>query len=270
MHRYSQKTGPRWIRCALLWINGLFPFLWPLRHLLRNFNYPRGIGLFFRDYATYRRKNQDPRFPIRLVDSFPCLFDRFEASGIKPRHYFHQDWWAAKKVFESKVSEHFDFGSRIDGFVAHCSVFCKVQVFDIRPLPPLNANITFIQSDITRLEHVADSSIRSLSSLHVFEHLGLGRYGDPVGSEMLQNAVNEVTRVLAAGGEFYFSVPIGIQRLEFNGQRVFAVRTVLDMYRDLKLIEFSAIDDRDELHIAADPETFDEAEYSCGLFHFRK
>ncbi len=254
----------------MLWVNGLAPFLWPVRHLFRNANYFRGIYCFVRDYWKFKRLPQDPRFPLRFIDSYPCLFDRFDQSGIKPRHYFHQDLWAAKKVHDSKVNEHFDLGSRIDGFVAHCAVFCKMVIFDIRPLSPLNENIRFIQADITNLHTVGTGSIHSFSSLHVFEHLGLGRYGDPLGSASLDMAVAEVIRVLAPGGNLYFGVPIGIQRLEFNAQRVFAVATVLEMFKGLQLREFSAVNDQDDLLLNADPKAFTQAEYSCGLFHFQK
>lgn len=218
----------------MLWTNALFPFLYPMRHLVRKFNYPRGVFLYLRDYIHYRKKNSDEKFPLRFLDSFPCMFDRFESAGAMPRHYFHQDWWAAKKVFESGVKEHLDLGSRIDGFVAHCAVFTRVKVVDIRPLPPPNPNIQFVQGDFTNLGSIESSSVKSLSSLHVFEHLGLGRYGDPVDYNLLYMAVSEAKRILAPGGSFYFAVPVGIQRLEFNGQRVFAVHTVLQLFKDLE------------------------------------
>lgn len=241
-----------------------------MRALFRKLNYFRGLPLFWRDYAKYSATNQDRRFPLTAIDTFPCLFDRFENAGIKPRHYFHQDLWAAKKVWKSGVREHSDFGSRIDGFVAHCATFCQIIVYDIRPLNDLDENIRFRQADLTRLSEIASASLASVSSLHVFEHIGLGRYGDPVGSEYLSKAVSEIIRVLATGGDFYFSVPIGIQRLEFNSQRVFAVQTVLDMFSSLELVEFSAVNDADDLVLNADPAAFDTAEFSCGLFHFRK
>lgn len=270
MHYYSQRLDRRALRCFLLWVNGLFPFLWPMRNLLRGMNYPRGLFLFIRDYFRLRfRDGHDPRFPLRFIDTYPCLFDRFDSSGAQPRHYFHQDIWAARKIFAAGTKTHYDLGSRIDGFVAHCAVFCRVIVYDIRDLKPLDPNIQFVQADIAHLP-VDAGSLRSLSSLHVFEHLGLGRYGDPLGSTHLDAAVREVERVLAPGGDFYFSVPIGIQRLEFNAQRVFAPETVMQLFKNLELVEFSAIDDRDTLHLNAQPAAFHAAEYSCGLFHWRK
>ncbi|MGE4132947.1 MAG: DUF268 domain-containing protein [Bdellovibrionales bacterium] len=254
----------------MLWIHGLLPFIWPLKNLVLKLAIVRGPVAFWRDYFRFLREPLDPRFPLSILDSQPCFYDRYDTAGVKPRHYFHQDLWAAQKVFDSKVKEHLDLGSRIDGFVAHCAVFCKVNVIDIRPLTDLNERIHFVQGDITNLVGFANESVHSLSSLHVFEHIGLGRYNDPIGPQYLRQAVEEVIRVLAPGASFYFAVPIGIQRLEFNGQRVFAPSTVLEMFERLEIVEFSAIDDADDLHLNANPQAFNAAEYSCGLFHFRK
>lgn len=270
MLNYSRSLPLRTVRCALLWVNALFPFLWPVRHLVKRFHYIRGIALYVRDYRQYARLNRDDRFPIRFVNGFPCLFDRFDAAGVKPRHYFHQDLWAAKKVFSSGVPVHFDLGSRIDGFVAHCAVFCRIRVVDIRALQPLDTNIEFVQGSITKLDMIASGSVQSLSSLHVFEHIGLGRYGDPLGAEQLELAIGEVRRVLAPGGDFYFAVPVGMQRLEFNAQRIFAVSTVLKMFEGLELRELSGIDDDDNLTLNIQVNAFDDSAYSCGLFHFQK
>ena len=117
------------------------------------------------------------------------------------------------------------------------------------------------------MAEVPSQSLRSLSSLHVFEHIGLGRYGDPIGAKHLDSAVSEVLRVLAKGGNFFFAVPIGIQRLEYNAQRVFAVSTVMEMFKSLELVEFSVVTDADNLILNADTDGYGDAQYSCGLFH---
>ncbi len=270
MNRHSQFKAVRFLRCILVWINGLFPFLWPIRGLFKNFNYIRGPLLYIRDYVNFSRTPKDPRFPLHFINSNPCFFDRFDTAGGKPRHYFLQDIWAARRIFESGVQEHFDIGSRIDGFVAHCAVFCKVKILDIRALPDLDQNIQFIQADATDLKNIASDSLSSVSSLHVFEHIGLGRYGDPLGATNLDKAIQEVTRVLAPGAPLYFAVPIGIQRLEFNAHRIFGVETVIELFKTLKLAEFSAIDDQDNLVLHANPSDYARAEYSCGLFVFKK
>ena len=48
----------------------------------------------------------------------PFLFDSQVESGSIEKHYFLQDIWAARKIFNSKVDQHFDIGSRVDGFLS--------------------------------------------------------------------------------------------------------------------------------------------------------
>ena len=84
----------------------------------------------------------------------------------------------------------------------------------------------------------------SVSSLHAIEHFGLGRYGDPVDYFGHLKALKNITKMLQPGGVFYFSTPIGEQRIEFNAHRVFSVQYLLDVFKnDYTLKRFSYIDD---------------------------
>jgi hypothetical protein len=93
------------LKYLLLQINGLFPFLYPIRHITRRFNFFRGIRQYYKDYATYLSQNkklQSP-FPLEVLNAYPIYFDRYEEAGEVPKHYFFQDLWAAKKVYQSKT-----------------------------------------------------------------------------------------------------------------------------------------------------------------------
>jgi hypothetical protein len=260
---------PKIVRFLLLQLNGLFPFLYPARHVL-GVNLVRGVSHFVKDYATYRAMPADPRFPLTALDMFPCLYDRWTSAGEMPLHYFHQDLWAAKHVRASGAPVHYDFGSRIDGFVAHCLSFCRVVVFDIRNLDSKVDGLSFVQGDITSLHNVPAKSVPSLSSLHAIEHIGLGRYGDPIDPEGYRKAIRELQRVAMQGAPLYIGVPVGRQRLEFNGQRVFDPEYVVECFDSCELVEFSAVDDDNTFVRDADLKAFKKKNYSCGLFRFVK
>ena len=42
----------------------------------------------------------------------------------------------------------------------------------------------------------------------MLEHIGLGRYGDPIDPQGTEKAATELQRVLAPGGDLYLSLPI--------------------------------------------------------------
>ena len=78
----------------------------------------------------------------------------------------------------------------------------------------------------------------SLSSLNVIEHFGLGRYGDPIDVDGHLKGLQNMHKVLKQGGKFYFSTPIGPQRIEFNAHRVFSMTYLLQIFEPLYHIDY--------------------------------
>lgn len=117
----------------------------------------------------------------------------------------------AKKIIHKQPNEHYDIGSRVDGFIAHLlsGLDAKITIIDIRPLSIQVPNLKFIQANATNLDGIEDNSIESLSSLHAVEHFGLGRYGDPIDPDACFKAMESLQRVVKQNGILYFSVPIG-------------------------------------------------------------
>jgi hypothetical protein len=214
--------------------------------------------------------NPPQGFRIAFRNLFPILTDRAASAGITGDHYFLQDLWAARKIFERKPREHLDIGSRIDGFVAHLLTFRSVTVMDIRQLENNIPGLTFLCDDATQMTQVQTNSIESLSSLHVAEHFGLGRYGDPVDPHACFRFMASLQRVLAPGGRLYFSVPVGRERVEFNAHRVFSPRTILEAFPELQLVSFSYVSDDGRLCEDQPPQDLPESELACGLFEFTK
>lgn len=226
-----------------------------------------GLPWFARSWRAYESLGGEH---LRARDAMPCLTDRAEGAGSASGHYFHQDLWAARKVHASGVAEHVDVGSRVDGFVAHVAAFCDVVYVDLRPLeaaghPSIRARV----GTVLALPFEA-RAVRSLSCLHVIEHVGLGRYGDPLDPRGSLKALAELQRVVAPGGDLYVGVPIGRERVCFNAHRVLSPRTVLAALDELALVEFSAVDDAGALVRDARPADFEQADYSCGLFHLTR
>lgn len=230
----------------------------------------KNLPTYLMDLRRYRKMNDMPSFQFGMSDAFPILTDMDAGAGIAGGHYFHQDLWAARKIFERRPRQHFDIGSRVDGFVAHLLVFMPITVVDIRPIESNIRGLTFLQDDAAELANLPDNSVDSLSTLHVAEHFGLGRYTDPIDPRACFKFMASLQRVLAPGGRLYFSVPIGRERVEFNAHRVFAPQTILSCFSKLQLISFSFVGDDANLYEDQSPDSLPQSEMACGLFEFSK
>jgi SAM-dependent methyltransferase len=249
-------------------IFGVFSYL--LFDPIQAFYRWKALPVYFANIRTYSKQSKDNKFKMTFADLFCVTYDKYLDAGVMKGHYFFQDIWAAQKVFQKAPIEHIDVASRIDGFVAHILPFTKVQYVDIRKLESTLDNLVFVEGSILELPY-EDNSINSLSCLHVIEHIGLGRYGDPIDPDGYVKAAKELARVLAPGGTLYLGTPIGSERLCFDAHRVFDIQTILGVFSTLKLTEFSLIDDKGEGIIKnADINVGNKYRYACGLFEFQK
>ena len=231
----------------------------PLRALLE---YPR----YIKDMRKYSKI--EGAEPIKLRDTYPCLFDRTSKTRIDS-HYFYQDIWAFKKIYALKPSLHVDVGSNVN-FVGFLTTITKVHFVDIRPLDaPYLDNIENRKGSILNLPY-SDNSLESISCLHVAEHIGLGRYGDALDPLGTKKAADELSRCLARGGNLYFSLPVGRPRLCFNAHRIHSPKQILDYFGNLKLVELSGSDDGKRFIENIDIDILENARYACGMFWFTK
>jgi hypothetical protein len=105
----------------------------------------------------------------------------------------------------------------------------------------------------------------------VIEHIGLGRYGDPIDPEGHIKAAQELSRVLKTGGRLYLGTPVGIETVCFDAHRVFFVETVLEIFGNLQLEKFDFINDEGKNTIEnSDFSLSNSCKYGCGLFVFSK
>jgi SAM-dependent methyltransferase len=243
-----------------------FVYRWiqPILDPIKLLSLPKYFG-FIGDWIKYSRMKEAEH--ISLLDTYPCLYEKTKTTKFD-RHYFYQDIWAFRRIYESKVVHHIDVGSRID-FVGFLSSITKVTFVDIRPLEATLENFESIKGDIQSLPF-EDNSIQSLSCLHVAEHVGLGRYGDSLNPLGTKKSCQELSRVLAKGGNLYFSLPIGKPKVCFNAHRIHSSNQILQYFDGLKLVEFSGVDDKGLFRENIDIDAFEDADYTCGLFWFKK
>lgn len=226
-----------------------------------------------KDIVKYERLNKRTNFRIKEEFMWPIIGDKYAPAGTMG-NYFWQDLWAAKQVIRSGVKEHFDIGSRLDGFIAHLlSSDIDVTMIDVREFPGKVDTLHTIVDDATTLHQIPDESIESMSALCSIEHFGLGRYGDPVDPEACFKCFDSIQRKLKKGGRLYISLPIGSERVEFNAHRVFYASTVVNSFTQLSLQEFSCTaDGKIEYDVYIHKYDNDEhnGEYRYGLFVFVK
>ena len=236
----------------------------------------KNLPVTLSEYGSIKRQNLALKDRWKISLASPFFHDRKDVGGIASGHYFHQDLHVARKIYQRNPNKHVDVGSRVDGFVAHVAVFRKIEVFDIRPITADVPNIKFAQRDLMNLDADMTDYCDSLSCLHALEHFGLGRYGDPIDAEGYAKGFEVLTRMLKPSGILYLSVPIGSERVEFNGQRVFSIRRIVDLYRDdFELIGFSYVDDAGNLcldlpDVNLGIEDDFGLNYGCGIFELKK
>ena len=235
-------------------------FIYP-RPLLGLFYLPR----FFMHYLRYKKLPGAEK--IIFLDLQPCLGDWTSHTPFDA-HYFFQGAWLARKVHKTKVAKHVDVGSSVLT-VSVLSAQVETVFVDYRPLKASLSGLTCMAGNILDLPF-PDNSVPSLSCLHVIEHIGLGRYGDPIDPNGSVKAAHELQRVVTRGGHLFLSLPIGRERICFNAHRVHAPVSVIKMFADMHLIEFSYVNDQGEYAEAKHVGDASDFEYGCGLFHFQK
>ncbi len=212
----------------------------------------------------------NPRFSVNWDDRLLCLNDRTTATAFD-RHYLYHTAWAARILAHLKPEYHVDIGSFLY-FPALVSAFIPVRFYDYRPADLTLPGLTCESADLNGLPF-QDRSIKSLSCMHVLEHVGLGRYGDLLAPDGDLRAIAEIKRVLATGGTLLIAVPVGKPKVVFNAHRVYSYEQIRGYFKDLELKDFTLIPDSPEkgglIHDA--PEDMVDAQiYGCGCFWFMK
>jgi hypothetical protein len=151
-----------------------------------------------------------------------------------------------------------------------------VEVYDIRPLDAAIPNVQFHRWDLTAAASGGPGEkADSVSCLHTLEHVGLGRYGDPVDARAWRRGLARLAEIVLPGGRLWLSVPVGRRRVEFNAHRVFDPREIRAFAEGigLSLEEFSVVYGHGGQRFITTRDEWDAVaaeSYAVGIFLFRR
>jgi len=228
------------------------------------------FGAEFHRFSALSSEGPRARFRVEWDDCLPCLDDRTAGTG-SDRHYVYHTAWAMRVLARSRPAAHVDVASSLY-FAALASAFVPVRYFEYRPVELHLSGLACDHADLLDLPF-ADRSVQSLSCMHVVEHVGLGRYGDPLDPDGDLKAMAELERVLAPGGDLLFVAPVGKPRVQFNAHRIYGFDQVAEAFEGLELVEFALVPDRKNGSTLIDRATKEQADaqrYGCGCFWFRR
>ncbi len=224
-----------------------------------------GYFWYLKDLAKYNsRVSKKIVFNTNL---FPVLDEKVSFTPFDA-HYFYQQLWVFENVLKQKPTLHVDIGSTYE-MSGYLSKIVKTKFIDYRPIKATLKNLVIERGDILNLD-IKNDSVESLSCLHTAEHIGLGRYGDPIDPLGTKKACESLSRILTKKGFLYFSLPVGKERICFNAHRIHSPLTIIKYFKSLKLINFSVIDDEGNFYENVIPDDYKNLDYGCGLFLFTK
>lgn len=236
-------------------------------HKLKNYRKRKKLMKgFVADFETFKKSN-DGRFELDHANDFPCLHDKTEYTEFDA-HYVYHPAWAFRVLKQINPVKHVDIASTLH-FCSMISAYIPTEFYDYRPAQLNLDGLISGRADLINLPF-GDNTIQSLSCMHTIEHIGLGRYGDPIDPEGDMKAIKELKRVVAPGGSLLFVVPTGKKKLMFNAHRIYAFDQVRSYFDGFELKEFSLVTDKHEFIRNADPKIADEQTYGCGCYWFVK
>lgn len=226
---------------------------------------------FAREFERYASQSRQLQAPVPAWgDRYPCLGEATTLTHFDG-HYVYHPAWAARILSQTKPEHHIDIASSLY-FCSLVSAFVPVTFLDFRPAPLTLDNLKCEAGDLYALPF-ADQSVNSISCMHVIEHIGLGRYGDPLDPLGDIKAMQELQRVVAPGGTLLLVTPVGKPTLRFNAHRIYDPQFIADHFSGLTLREFSLIPDNFMNVGFVRNATFEEAleqNYGCGCFWFMR
>jgi len=198
------------------------------------------------------------------------ILDEDTSSTLFDSHYIYHIAWASRKIFEINPNLHVDFSSSLN-FCTTISAYRKVKFYDYRPVNLKLSNLECDYCDLSS-EDFSVGKYKSVSCMHVVEHIGLGRYGDPLDSMGDIKAIENLKKSVTPGGDLLFVVPCGRPSIHFNAHRIYSAKSIVDYFgKNFTLIEFYFITGIDNQPPISNPDLniTNNFDYGCGCFHFK-
>lgn len=225
-------------------------------------------GQMFQEFKRLE-STTNPRFLLDWQKRWPCLTDDTQQTPFDA-HYLYSMAWGARVLATTKPELHFDISSWVY-FSTIVSAFIPMHFYEYRPAPIVLSGHKSEHVDILHLPF-EDQSVKSLSCMHVVEHIGLGRYGDPLNYDGDMQAMSELRRVVGKGGTLLFVVPMGQPCIYFNAHRVYSYDSIREYFSDFRIDEFAFLPNDSSNGLLYDPplDFVNSQTYGCGCFQFTR
>lgn len=153
-----------------------------------------------------------------------------------PRHDAQVFDLLNRLVAERRLKRGADIGCATGSFPAmqlasgieHCTVF------EVRPARVDHERVTVRVHDLTYDE--AEAEFDLVTCLSTIEHVGLGRYGDPLDPWGDVKMAANLRRLVKPGGLLMLSLPVGRGTVVYNAHRIYSRRRVRELFGDLRVV----------------------------------
>jgi hypothetical protein len=210
-----------------------------------------------------------PEFENRFY-KYPMLNEDVSSTSFDT-HYLYHVAWGIRKIQSLKPPMHVDFSSSLN-FCTATSAICPTLFYDFRPATIFLDNLTCLKCDLMAVDFEV-GQYPSVSSMHVVEHVGMGRYGDTLNVNGDLLAIENLKKTVMPGGAIFFVVPCGKPSVQFNAHRVYSAKKIIEYFGDeYTLKEFYFIPGPIEMKPVLNPDLDSTLiyDYGCGCFHFQK
>lgn len=228
------------------------------------------------NYIALKKKFSKVNLKLSDNGRFTCTWsDRLLVTGEDTAttafdaHYVFHTAWAARILAKTKPELHIDISSDLR-FVTLVSAYTPIDFYDYRPVELSLSGLNSKQGNLMSLPF-KESSVSSLSCMHVVEHIGLQRYGEPLDPKGDIKAIMELERILKPGGQLFFVVPVGGKaKIQFNAHRIYTFEMICFIFKGLKLKNFALITDDGKFIENASKQQANMQTYGCGCWLFTK